>query len=554
LSGRCCLINGLKEWAKRHWPELRLRTILFATLFVVAGLPGISAVFLRVYENALVRQTEAELMAQGAVVVALIEENWPGGAQRAAVKPPPPPQRSDYFGRGSVSLSPSSTSWATDYYQPERPTIDLRTSPILPERPEPVNSISPAEPAAMAAAAKAAPILRQAARSTLAAIRVLDGRGIIVYGGGEEGRSLGGLPEVQRALNGLRRTVLRTNTTYEKRTILEAFSRGSTLRVHHARPIKVGDRVVGAVLLSRSPRGLFIGMYEDRGKIALGAIGIFGLLLFLVGLLTRGIARPIDQLAQATKGGMRGKLDVPETPATAASEIRTLYANYRDMAERIEKRSRYLQDFAAAVSHEFKMPIAGIKGALELLEDHGATMDKSERTRFLSNARADADRMQHLVERLLDLARADMSDPSENVATDLVPVIGRVVDAHRSSKLGIVTALDGVPKVGVPAATIEAVLETLIENSRQAGASAISIVSNKPERGLVVLTVSDNGHGVPPGDRDRLFESFFTSRRREGGTGLGLAIARSLLAASGATIDLVESDGGASFRLFLPLG
>jgi signal transduction histidine kinase len=68
----------------------------------------------------------------------------------------------------------------------------------------------------------------------------------------------------------------------------------------------------------------------------------------------------------------------------------------------------------------------------------------------------------------------------------------------------------------------------------------------------VRLTVSDDGEGVPMGDRERLFEPFFTSRRAEGGTGLGLPIARSLLAASHASIALIDSARGAAFRIVLP--
>ncbi len=560
MQGRCGLIGGLKDWAKKRWPALRLRTILFTTLFIVAGLPGISAVFLRVYENALVRQTEAELMAQGAVIAALAEENWPGGPKRLPTRPIPVDTRASEYPSASElrngvnTRQVQSREWPSeDFYNPERPTIDLRTTPVLPDRPQAMFTGRTADPDAAAAANKIAPVLFQTARTTLASIRLTDKAGIVVYGLQEKGGSYGALPEIQRALSGKRATVLRTNTTYEQRTILEIFSRGSTLRVHHARPIRIGDRAVGVVLLSRSPRGLFLGMYEDRGKIAAGALGIFVLLLFLVGLLTRGIARPIDELATATKGGARGTLDVPETPATAAVEIRTLYANYREMAARIDKRSRYLQDFAAAVSHEFKTPIAGIKGALELLGDHGATMSKAERQRFLTNANADADRLQHLVERLLDLARADMANNIEGVAEALAGPVSRIADAHRTAGFAItVDVPQTLLKVAVPGATIEAVVETLIENSKQAGASALSIAADR-RVDMITLRIADNGPGVPPGDRDRLFDAFFTSRRSEGGSGLGLAIARSLLAASGATLVLEDGEAGATFVVQLPV-
>jgi signal transduction histidine kinase len=513
-----------------------------------------------VYENALVRQTEAELMAQGAVIAALAEENWPGGPKRLPTRPIPGDTRTSEYPtasdlRNGVNLrqKPQSDWPNEDFYNPERPTIDLRTTPVLPDRPQAVFTGRAATPDALLTANKIAPVLFQSARTTLASIRVTDRSGIIVYGLQEKGGSYAALPEIQRALSGKRATVLRTNTTYEQRTILEIFSRGSTLRVHHARPIRIGGKAVGVVLLSRSPRGLFLGMYEDRGKIAAGALGIFVLLLLLVGLLTRGIARPIDQLATATKGGARGTLDVPETPATAAVEIRTLYANYRDMAARIEKRSRYLQDFAAAVSHEFKTPIAGIKGALELLGDHGATMSKAERQRFLTNASADADRLQHLVERLLDLARADMASNIEGVAEVLAGPVSRIADAHRTKGFAIsVDVPQTLTKVAVPGATIEAVIETLVENSKQAGATALSITAEW-SGDAVVLRIADNGPGVPPGDRDRLFDAFFTSRRSQGGSGLGLAIARSLLAASGATLMLEDGGHGATFAVRMPV-
>ena len=71
------MIRALKDFAKRHWPALRLRTLLFLTLLFVAALPGVGAVFLRVYENTLVQQTEAELIAQGAVLAGAYRAAWP---------------------------------------------------------------------------------------------------------------------------------------------------------------------------------------------------------------------------------------------------------------------------------------------------------------------------------------------------------------------------------------------------------------------------------------------------------------------------------------------
>jgi signal transduction histidine kinase len=312
----------------------------------------------------------------------------------------------------------------------------------------------------------------------------------------------------------------------------------------------VGSQVIGVVLLSRSPRGLFLGIYQDRGKIALGTGIIFLILLFLAGLLSRGVSRPIEALSEATENVARGRVTVPEPPATAAVEIKALYANFAAMAARIERRSRYLKDFAAAVSHEFKTPIAGIRGALELLADHGEAMSGEERERFIANAMADADRLSHLLQRLLAQARADMAIAGEDVRTRLAEPVAAVADAHRGPKLMVETDIAEDLSVTAPPELIEAVLETLVENSQQAGASAVRIAAERG-RERVVIRISDDGPGVPDGQSERIFEPFHTSRRAQGGSGLGLSIARSLLASVDGTIVSRSAERGALFEIEL---
>ena len=519
------MIRAAKDFLKRFWPRLKLRTILFATLLFVAALPGFGAVFLRVYENTLVRQTEAELIAQGAVLASAYRSFWTGGAPSEA---PPFP------------------------ILPERPTIDLNSMPILDAQPPPGSAAAAAEPQALAAAAALRPIAADSARTTLAAIRILDRNGRVLVGRDDAGASYAGLPEVQLALAGKPATVLRRRGDYAPRYWLEFLSRASDMRVHHVRPVIVDGHVVGAIMLSRSPRGLFLGIYQDRGKIALGVGLIFLTLLGLVGLLSRGIARPIDALATATENVARGRVAIPEPPATAAVEIQALYENFASMAARIERRSRYLRDFAAAVSHEFKTPIAGIRGALELLEDHAQTMSAEERSRFLANAVKDADRLSRLLERLLDLARADMAVAAEGTATRLDGPVRAIADAMRGPALAVEVALPpGLPSAAAAPALVEAVLQVLVENSAQAGATEIAIAAERRGNRLA-LRVSDNGGGVPTADSEQVFEPFHTGRREQGGSGLGLSIARSLLASCGGTIVNLPAEKGACFEVELP--
>nr|WP_286207663.1 HAMP domain-containing sensor histidine kinase [Hephaestia sp. MAHUQ-44] len=516
-------IRGAKEAIKRRWPRLHLRTILFASLFLVAALPGVGAVFLRVYENTLVRQTEAELVAQGAALAATAEALWPGAPPLAV-----PPR---------------------DALTPEPPRIDLNATPILHERPTPLPA-GPPSADAVAAGRQLAPIIGHTRQTTLAAIVLLDRNGIVVGG---SGGSLAMLPEVRAALAGQPETVLRRNAGYRAVYRFEWLSRAAAIRVHHARPIVVDGKIVGVLLLSRSARALFKGMYEDRGKIAIGIAAILIVLIVLSGVLSRGIARPIEALGVATRSVAMGRGRVPDPPPTAAIEIQGLYRDFAAMAEAIERRSRYLRDFAHAMSHEFKTPLAGIRGAIELLEDHDAAMSADERRRFLANADADARRLASLVSRLLDLARADMARGDGGRLDDPAALLARVADS--AIRPGFTVTLDATPSLPVIAtapATLEAVLVTLLDNSRQAGATRATIsVSAAASR--VLLRVDDDGPGVPPADAERLFTPFFTSRRAEGGTGLGLAIARSLLDAVGGTIALAPSDRGAAFVIGLPI-
>ncbi len=523
------MISRLRAFVRSHWPALRLRTILLSVLLFAAILPGLSAIFLRVYENTLVRQTEAELIAQAAALSAMAEADWPG-----VVRIPFDPARRRTPG----------------YYRPEAATIDLGSDPVLPARPPATVPAAAPDPEALVVADRLAPVMEETSRTTLASIIFLDRNGTVVRGYGRGG-GWGDLTEVRAALDGQARTVLRRNDAYHPRYSLEWLSRASGLRIHHARPVVVDGQVRGVILTSRSPRALFRGIYQDRIKIGLGIVGTLGLIAFLAILVARGIAGPIEALSRAARDVATGGGPLPPTPRTAAVEIRALYEDFGRMAQAVDRRSRYLRDFAAAVSHEFKTPLAGIQGAVELLQDHD-DMEPDQRRRFLDNIAADGRRLSALVTRLLDLARADMARPEAGLSVDPVPSIMKAVDGRADRLVITVDLPPNLPRVAVPASTLEMVLSTLLENSRQAGAGSVIMTARQVGNGLV-LTVSDNGPGVVPADAHRVFEPFFTTRRGEGGAGLGLSIASALLAANEATLDLVPSADGAVFELVLPL-
>lgn len=512
------------------WPVMRLRTIMFALLLVVAGLPGVAAIGLRVYENALVRRTEAELIAQGSALAASVALGFaaasPGAADGPAIDPHDLDDR-------TISTS-----------------IDLRSSPVLDERPAAVATAQQRDPAAMRMAAVWAPVISQTMHATLASIVLLDRQGLVLNGR-DAGRSLAALPEVRAALSGTTVTTLRHNEAYKVRYPLEWISRATDIRLHHARPILADGRVVGAILVSRSPRALFRGMYEDRGKIAAGTAAIFLFLVAMTAVLARTIVRPIEALSQATRALAEGRSADPPQPTLRVREIDGLIHDFATMATAIEARSHYLRDFAAALAHEFKTPLTGLSGAIELLQDHGASMSEADRGRFLANMADDTRRLGRLISRLLDLAKADLQRPTD-ATCDLRAVLARLADGLSAPAFRIDCRIgDGPARAAIDGAALETVLTTLLDNARAAAADEVQIAVE--QAGPVLrLGIADNGQGIAVADRPRVFEPFFTSRREAGGTGLGLPIARALVEGVGGRLELLDSDSGTRFCLIVP--
>ena len=517
---------------------MRLRWLLLSVLLFAAALPGFAALSLRVYENALVRRTEAEVSAQAAALAAAAALLWPGAPP--VTLPPdtdtPPPE--------SSRIDPYAAAITTG--------IDLRSSVILPDRPAAERPSVPADPAALEAARRIAPAIAETKAATLASIVLLDRDGTMVSGK-QIGLSLGMLPEVRAALAGGAQTVMRSNSSYQHGYLLNWLSRATDIRLHHARAILVGGEVVGVVLVSRSPSALFRGMWEDWGKIVFGVGAIFALLVLIAAVLARTIVTPLERLSAATRALAGGRSAWLRRPTMEVREVQGLYTDFTAMAEAIERRGRYLRDFAASLSHEFKTPLAGIHGGIELLQDHAATMSADERARFLSNMQGDADRLSRLVSRLMELAKADMGKTSGDAQAELAPVLARLADAHGGAGFAVAAELpNGLPALAMEDGALETVLATLIENARQSGATRLEVTA-RDDGAAVRIALHDNGPGVPEADRIRIFDPFFTSKREAGGTGLGLPIARALVEGCGGELELAEGEGGACFALTLPV-
>ncbi len=284
------------------------------------------------------------------------------------------------------------------------------------------------------------------------------------------------------------------------------------------------------------------------GPVEMAAIGFAVILTLIVGVVfSRTITGPINALIRTTEAIERGGTR-PVTPPDqhGTREIAALSQSFLDLAGRLVERTGYVHSFAAHVSHELKSPLTAIRGSAELLLDD--SMPAADRKRFLEHIIADSDRLAGLLERLRTLARAEIPLDGKGVTP------ARMAELLRPRYPALAIAAEGEIelRVGLSEEAAAVVLVQLADNALQHGAKTLRITT-RSEGEKARIVVADDGAGILPADRGRVFQPFFTTRRESGGTGMGLEIVRTMIEAHGGSVSLADSASGAAFELLLPL-
>ena len=557
----------------------RLRTVLLVVHLLILCLPLVGIFYFRLYESQLVRQTESELIVQGAALAAAYRaelrrsfaEHQPHEGDACPDAPPGIDGDTGFREGGSCPFASLETYGRTvepyvevptryepvddpeDDFDPAIPGLDLARHPVLSQDPPGRPPPSPPDALAAAAGAKLEEQLEELQRVSLAGIRLLDPDGVVVATTGTEaGLSLAHRPEVAAALAGRKASVLRHRAVSNPRAPLNDIQRSTPWRVVVAFPIEsaAGDRIWGVALLARTPMSAAQALWRDRGHLL--AAGL--LILAVVSLVTlwsaAKVGRPVRALteqAERVARGERGAATPLEQPGTR--EIARISDAVARMAHALEERADYISTFAANVSHEFKTPLTSIRGAVELLEEHQDEMSVEERERFLGMLHRDAQRLERLVDRLLDLARADVHRPGDETAIvgECLEKLGRRFEEVEFNVSGTVdTSVCMAPE------TLDSVLGNLLENALRHAETRVELRAAS-EGGAVRFEVEDDGHGISQANQARVFDRFFTTRRDDGGSGLGLAIVQKLVVAHHGDVAVESEPGRTVFRVLLPM-
>lgn len=278
-----------------------------------------------------------------------------------------------------------------------------------------------------------------------------------------------------------------------------------------------------------------------------------------------------DLLLEATTGETGRVIELhgppPRTLSLAGSSLSGAsgaagtVAVVQDVTER-HRLDAVRRDFVANVSHELRTPIGAIVALADTLAAEGAETDPDVFRRLAARIAHEADRAGHLIDDLLDLSRIEGGElqreetPIRHLVTGAMDRVSATAGV-RSTDVSLDGELPGATLL-VDATQVEAALVNLIENAlKYSEAGTPVLVSATDDNGSIELIVRDRGIGIPPGDRDRIFERFYRVDRARsrvtGGTGLGLAIVRNVARNHGGDVHVDSREGeGSTFVIRLP--
>jgi signal transduction histidine kinase len=318
---------------------------------------------------------------------------------------------------------------------------------------------------------------------------------------------------------------------------------------------QTGSDAIGAIVVATRKTDVSARVYDLIERLALA--GILGLLVaaLLAGYLSRRIVRPVLQLSDAADAVARGHYDV-KVPQRAPGELGHLSERFGEMASRLAEVEEMERNFLMSVSHELRTPLTAIRGHVSAIRE-GVVDDPAERAASLETVELEAQRLDRLVGDILDLAKLDthrFTVMTEEV--DMVQLLDQAYERFREEarrrSIDYRQEVRARPVITSDGDRVLQVVGNLLSNAFHATPDGGRISLELAQRnGTVHVAVEDNGPGIPPEMRERLFRPFVS--QTGGGTGLGLAIAKELSAMLGGSLDLESEVGrGSRFELSLP--
>lgn len=291
--------------------------------------------------------------------------------------------------------------------------------------------------------------------------------------------------------------------------------------------------------------------------LAIGLPALVALVAATTWVVTGSTLRPVEtmrrQVDAVDAGTLRARVDLPPSQ----DEIHRLARTLNGLLARLDTASAAQRRFVADAAHELRSPLTA---ALAEAENAARTDDPSTGRAAARALVADLHRLHALAEDLLTLARLD--DPARTRAHRAVDlddvVLAQAAQIRRIAAVAIDTSAVTAVRISGDPAALHRLVRNLLDNAARHARSRVTVGLVEVPPGAL-LVVADDGPGIPPDDRDRVFDRFVrlddARAPGAGGTGLGLAIVREIAAAHGGTVRVGDPTGpgsGARLELSLP--
>lgn len=313
---------------------------------------------------------------------------------------------------------------------------------------------------------------------------------------------------------------------------------------------------------------MFISLHDQNLLLVL--ILFSGLIvIFFATFISKQLMQPVAELTRSATELANGNFSTRVTPGGSA-ELAQLATTFNRMAEQLEhsftvqqEMERSRKELVAAISHDLRTPLASLRLMTEAVSDGVA--DQQQTAVFLERMRGEVQYMTTLIEDLFELSSLEAGSLKLNLERGtLADLISDTLESLRNQARQKQQSLEGeirgeLPEIAFDSHQIQRVLNNLVGNAiRYTGPGGEIRLLAQARDGRVVVSVQDNGEGIPAADQAKIFEPFYRgerSRGREhGGTGLGLAIAQRLVEAHHGRITVESREGqGSTFTFELPI-
>lgn len=319
-----------------------------------------------------------------------------------------------------------------------------------------------------------------------------------------------------------------------------------------AAPIKSNDKIIGSLTVSKPNQTMQPVISRGERRIEIAAVILLGITLLIGAVFLWWINRSISRLVRYASEVAEGKNVA--LPKMDSPELLSLANALESMRIKLEGKD-YIEHYVHTLTHELKSPLAAIRGAAEILQE---MPPQPVALRFINNIKQQNERLQLLVDRMLQQAQVESRIRQELLPVELSEVLNSVIEAKEAQltqcKITLVSQIDEPAIVRGDKLLLEQAFSNLLDNA----------IDFTPESGEITVTgefiqnhyrivVTDTGPGLPDYALDKVFDRFYSLSRpnKAKSTGLGLSFVREVALIHQGSISLINGEQGGAKAIFI---